>query len=298
MGGGDVNVPGPTEEERALQRSQAQALEFQTALLQEQQRQNELLAPLLFENIGLKPIIDDSSIDEQIQVLQQEKAQLGDTVQVNSFGLPIPNNRANQIDQEIARLESQRGRITGFEEIIDPNEVLRDDIERGLLERTQAALRGELPVNPALLSDLETQERALREQLQAQLGPGFETSSAGIEALDEFATFKNELLEGARRADLTLAEQLGIQRERANEQRIDDLILRSTGITGINQPTAQLFGSNSAGFGDAQVPFQNQRNLELNAAIHNASQPSFGGELFGTAFGAATNFGFQKLFGV
>jgi hypothetical protein len=84
----------------------------------------------------------------------------------------------------------------------------RQEIELRLLEREEAALRGELPVNPALLSDLEEQEESLRAQLAQQLGPGFETSTPAIQALAEFEQRKQEILENARRGDLGFAQQL------------------------------------------------------------------------------------------
>src|SRR3990172_2008136 len=101
---------------------------------------------------------------------------------------------------------------------------LRSQIEKGFLERTQAALAGQLPVNPALLSDLAENERTLRETLRRQLGPGFETSSPGIESLGEFGQRRSELLESARRGDLTLAEQLGISRQQANDLQLQNLL--------------------------------------------------------------------------
>ncbi len=189
------------------------------------------------------------------------------------------------------------GKIIGFDPVADPNEVLREEIETGFLERTQAALKGELPVNPALLKDLDEQEEEVNARLFKDLGPGFKTSTPGIETLSEFATFRENLLESARRGDLTLAEQLGIAREGSNERRIDDTIARLLGINQATLPGATGFGNVAAGFGAAREPFERQRGLELQASMHNASQPDFFGQLVGTAAGQASGFGFGKLFG-
>lgn len=122
-------------------------------------------------------------------------------------------------------------------------EDLRGDIELGFLERTDAALKGELPVNPALLSDLRDQEEGLREQLRKQLGTGFETSSAGIESLAQFDEDRINLLESARRGDLTLAEQLGIARQTANigAEQVD--LSNALGFTNFNAGAANVFQS-------------------------------------------------------
>lgn len=113
-----------------------------------------------------------------------------------------------------------RGEIVGFEEldpsVTDPNYAAKQQIERTLLGRTLAALRGELPVDPALVTDLSRQEEALRETLRKELGPGYELSTPGMRRLEEFNLRKNQLLEGARRGDLTLAEQLQQARELHN----------------------------------------------------------------------------------
>jgi len=173
-------------------------------------------------------------------------------------------------------------RIISFEPITDELKPLRSQIEKGFLERTQAALAGQLPVNPALLSDLAENERTLRETLRRQLGPGFETSSPGIESLGEFGQRRSELLESARRGDLSLAEQLGISRQQANDLQLQNLLRNITGASNFPFQAAPGFGQAAAGFGAAQQPFQFQRGLQTQANIAGA-QASSG--LFGDIFG-------------
>ena len=47
-GGGGVSVPGPSAEERALQREQTELLREQRDILSRQVREQQLLAPFLF----------------------------------------------------------------------------------------------------------------------------------------------------------------------------------------------------------------------------------------------------------
>lgn len=164
-GGSPPPPPPPSEEERALQREQTELLRYQRKLLEKQLAQQNLLAPFLFEELGLKPVYGED------------------------------------------------GAITGFEKL-PPSEAekLREEIDLALLERSQAALRGELPVSPTLEREIRDAEETLRERLRQQLGPGYETSTPGIEALSAYTQRAVEAREAARRGELTLSEQLSLAR--------------------------------------------------------------------------------------
>ncbi len=240
MGGGDVNVPPPSPEERALQQEQVELLRQQRDVLAEDRRVQNLLSPFLFESAGVTP----------------------------------------QFDPE------DPSRIIGFEPVEDPNQALREDIETQFLERSQAALAGKLPINPALLRDLEEQEEDLRQFIIDQLGPGGLTSTPGIEKMAEFKERSNILKEGARRADLTLAEQLGLAREQANDLRVQNLIGRTTGINQASLPLTQASLGVAQGFNSPLSHLLNQRSLELQAQQFNAQAGGGIGSIFGTLAGA------------
>ena len=193
-------------------------------------------------------------------------------------------------------------RIISFEPITDELKPLRSQIEKGFLERTQAALSGQLPVNPALLSDLAENESTLRETLRRQLGPGFETSSPGIESLGEFGQRRSDLLESARRGDLTLAEQLGISRQQANDLQLQNLLRNITGASNFPFQAAGGFGQAAAGF---NAPLQmgfNQRQLQFQANLaKQQAQSQLYGDIFGmvgTVAGLGLGGGFGGLGGL
>lgn len=240
-GGTTVTVPGPSEEELALLREQTEILGTQRDIIQEQFRVQNLLSPFLFEEAGVRPILDDE------------------------------------------------GQITGFENVDDPNDEISKEIERGFLERTQAALRGELPVNPALLNDLQDTEDQLTERLLRDLGPGFRTSTPGIESLAEFSESKLELLDAARRGDLTLAEQLGLARGQQQDLKVSDLLARSTGVASLPLQSAAAFQGNAAGFDSPISQFRRHRELQTQAALTaaqaNASRGGGGSGIFGALAG-------------
>jgi hypothetical protein len=192
----------------------------------------------------------------------------------------------------IPDVDPDTGEILGFE--IDPERealnVRQRELETAFLERSEQALAGELPVNPALLRDLDIQEEALREGLRKQLGPGFDISSPGIEALSRFGESKDVLLEGARRGDLTLAEQLGGARELGREGDTAAFLQQLSGINQAGANFAGAFGQNAAGFGAPLSFFERQRDQQFQAAIFNAqnqARSGGGGGLFGNLFGSA-----------
>jgi hypothetical protein len=304
MGGSKVSYPGPSAAEQQLQQTQSQLLRQQMALIQQGQQQQELIAPYLYEQMGLRPqygpggdIVGYERIPEYqaqqrlaqellgtqlgisreqlaMQQQAQREQQLLAPILYQQMGIePIYGEggaltgfRDIQTREELAYEQAQakqaeaervqqlmepyfyeqmglrpqygaEGQLTGFEKITDPLEQQRQDIERQYLERTQKALRGELPVDPTVTRELESQERTIRETLRRQLGPGWETSSAGQEALRRFGTQRAEVLAGASRGELLLSEQLGLARGAAEQQR---QAYERGGLTGVGGYLAQL----------------------------------------------------------
>jgi len=272
--------PEPTSEERNLQADQAEALRWQTRMLQSGAAETRALAPYLYRQMGLNPQFDeegvitgfeeDPSFTKQQELIRQrqleeleyggerlasERARLGleperlaldrerlaaereflpiqqDTTrsQLELAGEQAEYNRRLQRQQELLQPEqfemmgvkpirNEAGEITGFESLDDPGRARRDEIQRLQEERSLAALKGELPTDPALLRDLNERETLTRERLRRQLGTGFEATTAGSESLGEFEESRAMTLDAARRADLTLAEQLGLNRGQSNRQ--------------------------------------------------------------------------------
>ena len=187
---------------------------------------------------------------------------------------------------------------------------LEEDVETRQLERTLAALKGELPVNPALLRELDEQETLLREDLRRQLGPGFETSTPGRDALDNFFRQKEELLEGSRRADIRDFEALSIARGSLRRgdvntggnigpspfiaanlpSRFGDIFRGSDIIQNRSSSTAQL-SNVSSGFNAIGAQLQRDQDREFKARIFNAQNR--GSSSFGSIFGGVAN-----LFGI
>lgn len=183
------------------------------------------------------------------------------------------------------------GKITGASKINDPLELQSKEIQGKLNQRTLDALAGNLPVDPALERDLATKEQTLRERLQAQYGPGYESSTPAIQTLDQFFQSSESLRYGARTGQLTLAEQLGLARTESNMATEAQNLNIFRGF-GVSDPLsiASATGSNAQGYGQAQVPFIQQRQMQLQASMANSQNQmqmmSGFGQLAGMALGA------------
>ena len=143
-----------------------------------------------------------------------------------------------------------KGNITGFSQ--DPSQQAiqgqQTAITGELLNREQQALEGNLPVDPALTQSLDQSEAQLHESLLQNLGPGYATSTPGIQALAKFDQNKQATLEGARRGDLTMAEQLALGMQGGQNQNSGFLASASGGLAGSGAQYGQLFGQAAQGY--------------------------------------------------
>ena len=234
MGGG-AKVPGPSDEEKLLQKNQAELLALQTEILKQQRQQQAVLLPFLAEQEGFQ-------------------------VETDQFG------NVTKISKTPSELEN-----------------MQKELETKLTRRSLDALAGNLPVSPGLERDISKNTETLRERLGQQLGPGFETSSPGIEALAKDTENAEVLREGARTAQLTLAEQLSITRSQQDQfQRQSSQDILRQGAVGDPLTLAGAFGQTASGYGKAQEPFIAQRQMQLQASMANASSKA---SMFGAGIG-------------
>lgn len=197
-----------------------------------------------------------AALQAEIQALQTERQSAAATIQKQTGfqkRAPTPEELQQQQiekrfqDLTLAELEQQAA-----------GAPQRAEIENLTRDRTLAALKGELPLDPTLIRELETQEENLRGGLMKQLGSGYETSSPGIEALADFNRRKGELIYGANRGEITLGEQLAGAREASGYNRATGFMpqaeltdrLRSSQLN-------QIFGYGTPGRGvDFSGPIQ------------------------------------------
>jgi hypothetical protein len=329
-----IQAPQPSAAEQQLMRQQAEALQFQQQTVMEQQRLNEMLMPLIYKQSGIVPQFDEAgnitgftqdetfgemqrtSVETAQKSLELQQRQVEEQLRLS----PTDEDLQRQRDMQNTQMEILKSQLDKMNAPPDELETMRQEIEKGLLERSKAALAGELPVSPGLISDLGKQEQELNERLRQQFGVGYETSTAGIQTLGDFEERKTNILEGARRGDLTMSEQLSLARQGMGMQAggaglNQALMAQALNMGGVNPlqvagqgfgmgtggigtsidamrgfttsqlPIAQAFGSSASGFGGAQQGHQFNRSMQFNAAGFNAQQPNSFGSMFGSILG-------------
>ena len=144
---------------------------------------------------------------------------------------------AEPMPQEIAALERS---VRDQETVIERERKLIEAVDPALIEAGKQAydmLKGkETELLGPIRRQRDRQRQVLTETLRRQLGPGFETSSAGMEALSRFDAETNDHLTLVQQN--AVGQMLGVaqnaaQMGRAGEQR---------GIAGIQQ-AAGMFGN-------------------------------------------------------
>lgn len=304
--GGGVDVPQPTAQEKALLDEQLRLLQLQREQLEGASGQFEALAPFLFQQAGLQPQFGKVPVfGPQQAKLQAEIDKLSAIPQFiagaprtggkeggSGLATKVANPAFADAQKRLKSLEAKlkglkptgfkKGDITGFKQIVDPLAKKRSAIEKSLLDRQLAALRGELPVDPALHRSLEESGVNLQDMLRSQLGPGFSTSTPGIQALAEFEKRKLETLDAARRGDINLGETLGQSRQAGNQSLIDAFFGRAGGAVSGPQSLAASFGQAA---GNPLAFLQQQRQMQLQAMLANQQSQGAAGQGFGQLIG-------------
>lgn len=115
---------------------------------------------------------------------------------------------------------------------VDSDKALLSAIDPALMEASQQALKLLRGEDAASIGPLKQQRQAQRDQLlrtlREQLGPGAETSSAGIQALNQFDMETSSLLSGTQQS--TLGTLLGTAQQSRTNINSDIGTLNNTGI--------------------------------------------------------------------
>lgn len=80
-------------------------------------------------------------------------------------------------------------------------DINAQSIQDELSNRTLAALHGELP-NPTLENNLARERMQMEDHMRAQLGPDWENSTAGIQAVNQFDQYANDQRDMSNRRDI------------------------------------------------------------------------------------------------
>lgn len=268
----------PSAQENALTAEQTQLLRQQRALLTRQLKEQDLLNPILLEQLGIKGVYSD--VPNPIKGKPPVRTLTG-YEQSNT-----PEQLAQKKMSEIGLKEAE-SQLASLPQ--------RTEIENLTRDRTLKGLKGELAIDPTLTRELEQQEQNLRAGLLSQLGTGYETSTPGIEALADFNRRKGELIYGAQRDSITLGEQLSGAREAGSRESIINNAQVGNGlqssrlgqIFNYGTPGRGLdFAGASAGYQGPLALMQNNRLAQgQNAATTQAGKYALFGNIVGAGAG-------------
>jgi hypothetical protein len=278
-GGAPDPVPAPEAswEERQLQIKQAEAIDLQ----------NELLTTQMAETRAAR-----EEMKEFYSIYDKETMQglLSAELELTQKSLAMMNE---YIDREPTELEQKLENISLLQ-----------------AERTEKALRGELPVSEGTQQRYEEEKGNLQERLSRKVGSGWEESTPGIQAMGEFEKRWGALMDAERRGEISqgsslLLSQMGFSTDLARAQQWQQPGSVANPTSAFGRGIGLLEGSSSYGYGaslsglrgmgssisEAYQPYQFYAGLSHDANKFNAemaqkasqAQMEFIGGLAGSA---------------
>jgi hypothetical protein len=190
----------------------------------------------------------------------------------------------------VAGLASFDQSIAQQDKNLSRQEQLISQLDPTIIEASQQALKLLRGEKSQTLGPLEQQRATQREKLisslREQLGPGAETSTAGIQALNKFDSETSQIMNGAQQSALSL---LGGVSGQFSAQR-PDMAREISALSAFNQGKTDLQFRQAQALSNArQGVTQNAGAQYTGDVIQGQSNASFGKSLFGglTTVGAA-----------
>jgi hypothetical protein len=207
---------GPSLQERRFNRGTRELLDAERSILDDALAQGKLVEPEMYRALGLEPVYDrpeDPDFASRSQALAGKQSRLAQIQQrraeiqsVRGAGKKGRAKELRQLNREAVRLNKeipsltteleQRGavgrRVVGFRPlagVADPTGSAGNSFGGALDQfnaHLAAALSGKEPLDPTLKRTFDDRERVLRERLRRQIGPDYETSTGGAQALADF----------------------------------------------------------------------------------------------------------------
>jgi len=189
-GGGSAPAPVPkTDTENALDATQLDLLKQQVAQGQQSMDYQKQMEPFMLESMGYTKdangvIVKGPKTPEQI---------LQDTSTTKSLLLQGYDAKGNKLSEADMLAQMSDSDKTDYQ------------LNKATKQREMDALNGNLPVDPALEAELNTQQTQAEEVLQRKLGKDWMLSTPGQSLMAKVKQSANLVREEARRGDLTTA---------------------------------------------------------------------------------------------
>ena len=163
--------------------------------------------------------------------------------------------RQNLMEGELLRSQGYEqiigpdGQVTGYRPTADTQSRLDSETEINNLmrNRTLSALKGELPVDPALERSISENRATLEASLRGNLGSGFATSTPGQSALADYEKRAEELRMAQRRDQLSTGEGIRLAGEDLNNRIGSSRFQNVVGLGNVPSGAAGLYSQAGAG---------------------------------------------------
>lgn len=202
---GGSSVPKPTEEETELTKKQTELIDEQVKQLERQNELMEKLWPTLEKYYKGQVDYSQMQLDAttELQPLQTELAKQGielNTLQLDAIKSETERNAALEpvLLEAMGYEKDESGNYTAIEGEQDP-------LLAQLEERWTGTIEGEEGVSPYLESQLADERAKLEEDLSRRLGPNWQTTTPGMQALSDFDTRADLLREESQQRAISQA---------------------------------------------------------------------------------------------
>ena len=179
--------------------------------------------------------------------------------------------------------------IKNQEKNLSRQEQLISQLDPTIIEASQQALRLLKGEQSSALGPAQNQRNQQRQkllnQLREQLGPGAETSTAGIQALTRFDSETNNLLAGQQQSALA---NLGNVSAQFTSQR-PDMFREIAGLSSFGQGRSQLQFQQASALGQAMAPMLGTAGAQYTGQLVRGQQgQAWGNKLFEAGVSGAT----------
>jgi hypothetical protein len=300
--------------ERILDKEVTAINRLQTNLTTNALGQFSNLSPELYASaLGLVPQYADVSprvreLTEQSQRLKSRSSKFQSMMEMKKEDRPYPWNlpgkrwnrkelrkkfkqaegKAIRLDRNLRDIEAMPKRITGFTKA-SPDDLpadsplssknLRNQISALTDESLIRALRGEEPLDQSMVNRWRDRESDIRTQLRRNLGPDYETSSAGLETIAQFEEDKDAAFQNFNRDTILKYSALSQGNAQIREQQLSGILERGVFLPEHMAGLAGQLSRPVAGFETALTRLQTGRRL--SAPQLTKKDPGFAHEVLG-----------------
>lgn len=260
---GDSKAPQPSAEERALYRTQ-------NDLLQQQLSETKTLTPMLMRQLGLKQVTTPEGMASYEEMTNPEKI----------ASMPASERAALEYDMLSRGMDVYGNRLSEEDMLarMQPLDAQAYQANKLSNERYIKALKGELPISPALESELANQDKIMQETLSRKLGGDWMLSTAGQNAYSTMKQKADLVREEARRGEIDsasgrlaqgMATMQNLNAEKANDRQ-SAFGQKQTLISNMANLPGRTSGTMSQA-GQMAGPYQQMREMQNNVNQQNAA---------------------------